>query len=317
MIDQGTKFYIGIDVSKDTLDVFISPISKHMQFKNDVKGIKQLTKKFDLFTPVTIVMEATGGYERPVAQALAKANFTVAVLNPRQIRDFAKALGKLAKTDKIDAHIIALFAEKMQPKANVVCNENQQNLADNNARRRQLIEMIGMEKNRLEKATDFQRKSIKRVLKILEKELISVDEAQKEAIKNDEQCAQKNELLQSIKGVGTIVAAGIISDLPELGRLTAKEIAALVGLAPYNRDSGTLRGKRAIWGGRSSVRCILYMATIVAMRHNYQIKAFYQRLCNAGKVKKVAITACMRKLLIIMNAMVKNNKTWRMATVDY
>lgn len=310
MIDQDKKYYIGIDVSKAILDVFISPIDKYMQFNNDASGIKKLIKKFNLFPSASIVMEATGGYEKPVAQALKMANFTVAVVNPRQIRDFAKALGKLAKTDRIDSQTIAVFAEKIQPRANVVCDQNQQNLADNNARRRQLVDMIVMEKNRLDKASSIQIKSIKRVLQTLEKELESVNEAQKIAIKNDAQYAQKNNLLVSIKGVGSVVAAGIISDLPELGSVSSKEIAALAGLAPYNCDSGTMRGRRSIWGGRASVRCTLFMATLVAIRHNTKIKTFYERLCSAGKLKKVAIIACMRKLLVIMNAMIKNNQPW-------
>lgn len=317
MIVQDKKCYIGIDVSKAILDVFVLPLSKHFQFKNDLKGIQKLAGKFlKLFPKAIIVMEATGGYEKPLAQSLTKSEFPVSVVNPRQIRDFARALGKLAKTDNIDAHVIAIFAEKMQPKANVVCDKNQQILSENNARRRQLVDMITMEKNRLDKASNSQEKSIKRVLKTLEKELEVVNKSQELAIQKDPRYAQKNKLLQSIKGIGPVVAAGIISDLPELGCVTAKEIAALAGVAPYNRDSGNLRGKRAIWGGRASVRCILYMATLVATRYNAQIKAFYQRLCNAGKLKKVAIIACMRKLLIIMNAMIKNNQTWRLATVN-
>lgn len=314
MTIQDEKCYIGIDVSKAILDVYILPCKKYMQFKNDAKGIQKLREKLKSFSQASIVMEATGGYEKPVAQSLQKAGFNVAVVNPRHIRDFAKALGKLAKTDRIDAEVIALFAEKMQPPTNVMYNENQQNLAELNARRRQIIEMITMEKNRLDKASNELKKSIQRIIKALEKELQAINEALEKSIQNDADYAQKNTLLKSIKGVGSVVAVGIIAELPELGNVTAKQISALAGLAPYNRDSGTMRGKRTIWGGRVSVRTTLYMATLVAMKHNPQIKSFYERLCNAGKLKKVAITACMHKLLVIMNAMIKHGESWRMAT---
>ena len=314
MTIQDGKCYIGIDVSKAILDVYILPFKKYMQFKNDIKGIQKLTEKLKSFPQASIVMEATGGYEKPIAQSLQKAGLSVSVVNPRPIRDFAKALGKLAKTDRIDAEVIALFAEKMQPKANVTYNENQQKLTELNARRRQIIEMITMEKNRLDKASNELKKSIQRIIKALEKELQAINEALEKSIQNDADYAQKNALLKSIKGVGSVVAAGIIADLPELGNVGPKQISALAGLAPYNRDSGTLRGKRTIWGGRASVRTTLYMATLVATRHNPQIKSFYERLCNAGKQKKVAITACMHKLLIVMNAMIKHNESWRTAT---
>jgi transposase len=282
-----------------------------MQIENNVTGIRKLIKKIKSFSHALTVMESTGGYEKPVAQALAKENIAVAVINPRQIRDFAKALGKLAKTDRIDAEVIALFSEKIQPKPNEVCNENQQKLATYNARRRQLIDMITMEKNHLDKASKEIRKSIQKIIKSLKKELKKIDASLEKTIQGDSEYARRDRLLQTIKGVGTVVAAGIIADLPELGDLNAKEISALAGLVPHNRDSGTQRGKRVIWGGRSSVRRTLYMATIVAMQHNKKIKAFYERLCIAGKQKKVAITACMHKLLIIMNAMVKSNQPWR------
>lgn len=311
---QDGKCYIGIDVSKAILDVYFLPSKKHMQFKNDAKGIQKLNEKLKSFLQASIVMEATGGYEKPVAQSLQRAGLKVAVVNPRPIRDFAKALGKLAKTDRIDAEVIALFAEKIQPQANVTCDESQQKLAALNARRRQLIEMIRMEKNRIDKASNELKKSIQRIIKVLEKELQAINEALEKSIQDNADYSQKNKLLKSIKGVGAIVSAGIIADLPELGSVSAKQISALAGLAPYNRDSGTLRGKRTIWGGRASVRTTLFMATLVAIRHNLQIKRFYERLCRAGKQKKVAITACMHKLLIIMNAMIKHNESWQIAT---
>jgi transposase len=316
MTIQDGKCYIGIDVSKAVLDVHVLPYSKHMEFKNNPKGIQKLIEKLRSFPNPFVVMEATGGYERPVSQAIKKAEFIISVVNPRQVRDFAKALGKLAKTDRIDAHIIALYAEKIQPRANVSCDENQQKLAEMSTRRRQLIDMITSEKNRLDKSSKDLKKSINRVLKVLKKELQDISAALQEAIQTDPQHAKNYELLQTIKGVGAIVAARLISGLPELGSVSAKEVSALAGLAPYNRDSGTLRGKRTIWGGRAPVRCALYMATLVAMRHNAQIKCFYERLCNAGKKKKVAMVACMHKLLIIMNAMIKNNQPWRLEMVS-
>jgi transposase len=310
MTVQNQKCYIGIDVSKKTLDVFISSSKEFIQFENNTVGIKKLFKKSSSFPDALVLMESTGGYEKPAAQALAKENIPVAVINPRQVRDFAKALGKLAKTDRIDAEVIALFAEKMHPEANVICDENQQKLADCNARRSQLIDMITMEKNRLDKASKEMKKSILHIIKLLQTELKKMNDILEEAIQSDSEYTRRDELLQTIKGVGSVVAAGLIADLPELGCLSAKQITALAGLAPLNRDSGTLRGKRTIWGGRASVRRTLYMAALVAMRHNTKIKAFYDRLCAAGKQKKVAIVACMHKMLIIMNAMVKSNQPW-------
>ena len=313
MTDQDKKYYVGIDVSKTILDVFILPCNKHMQFKNNSKDIQKLIEKLKSFFQVSIVMEATGGYEKLVAQSLKNSEYGVSVVNPRRIRDFAKALGKLAKTDKIDCQTIALFAEKMQPNKNVVCDIIQDNLAENNTRRRQLIDMITMEKNRLDKAGHELKKSIKRVLKTLENELHTINEIQEKLIQNDTQSAKRSQLLQSIKGVGNIVASDIISDLPELGSISSKKITALAGLAPYYRDSGTIKGRHP--SGEEELLYAVHsiMATLVAIRHNSQIKSFYERLCNAGKIKKVAIVACMRKLLIIMNAMIKNHQPWRPA----
>jgi len=311
MVIKSEKIYVGIDVSKPILDVYVLPCNKYMQFTNDARGIKKLISKMASFSPAIIQMEATGGYEKAVAQSLSDNGFAIAVTNPRQIRDFAKALGKLAKTDQIDAETIAMFAEKMQPKETILCNANQQKMADLNARRRQLIEMITMEKNRLDKTSKELKPSIQRIIKILEKELEAINKALQELIVNDVEYSRKNTLLQSIKGVGPAVAASMIADLPELGQAPSKQISALAGLAPYNRDSGAMRGKRTIWGGRASIRCSLFMATLTAIRYNAQIKCFYERLCCAGKKKKVAIVACMHKLLIIMNAMVRHNEEWR------
>jgi transposase len=311
MVIESEKIYIGIDVSKAILDIYILPCKKHMQFKNDTKDIKKLALKMKSFAPTLILMEATGGYEKLVSQSLSAEGHCVSVANPRQIRDFAKALGKLAKTDRIDSETIALFAEKIQPKANVSCNHSQQQLAERNARRQQLIEMITMEKNRLDKASKDMETSIRHIIKALEKELVTINESLETLIQQDEEYSRKSTLLKSIKGVGAVVATTILADLPELGQADRRQITALAGLAPYNRDSGTLRGKRTTWGGRASVRCALFMATLTAIRYNAQIRLFYQRLCAAGKQKKVALVACMHKLLIIMNAMIRYNEPWR------
>jgi len=307
---QEEKIHIGIDVSKATLDIFILPNKKHMQFSNDAEGIQKLLTKMKLFANSLIVMESTGGYEAPVSRELSKANLNVCVINPRQIRDFAKALGRLAKTDKVDAEVIALFSSKMEPPPNIFYNEKQQTMVANNTRRRQLIDMIIAEKNRLDKASPEQAESIERILEALEKELTHIETLQKQILSQDETLKEKKELLTSIKGIGQITATALLCELPELGTLTPKQIASLAGLAPFNRDSGTLKGKRTIWGGRASVRIALYMPTIVAIKYNPQIRAFYQRLCLAGKAKMTALIACMRKLLIIMNALIRKEECW-------
>ncbi|MBA2652913.1 MAG: IS110 family transposase [Tatlockia sp.] len=304
------KIYIGVDVSKAMLDIFVLPTRKYMQFKNNEAGIQKLVKKVALFSNALVVMESTGGYEQPLAYALSETKANVCVMNPRQIRDFAKALGKLAKTDKIDAEMIALFASKIEPQPQIMLNKDQKQLTNNNARRQQLIDMITMEKNRLDKASPELRESIQRILDVLQNELERIDSVQESLIEDNPDYSHKKKILSSIKGIGAITATSILSVFPELGQLQSKQIAALAGLAPFNRDSGTLKGKRTIWGGRASVRKALYMPVLVAVRHNLTIRAFYQRLCNAGKPKMTAIIACMRKLLIIMNTMIKKNQFW-------
>jgi transposase len=308
MTVQTQKFYIGIDVSKDQLDIFVLPTKEYLHFENTASGIKQLLKFVQQFPDVLVAMESTGGYEKSAALSLAKAGQAVAVVNPKRVRDLAKSKGKLAKTDRIDAEMIALFAADNQLAPNVLYDENQQKLEEFSARRRQLVGMITMEKNRLDKVSAEIKKSIKKVIKLLEKELADINAILEKSIQSKAEYARKNELLQSVKGIGTVVATVLIAELPELGQLKAKQISALVGLAPFNHDSGRLRGKRAIRGGRASVRQALYMAALVATRHNPVIKAFYQRLCIAGKKKKLALTACMHKLVIIINAILKSNQ---------
>jgi len=313
MTTQERKIYIGIDVSKASLDIYNTDNVSYYQVDNSVSGIKKLMSTFKKNSndQILITLEATGGYEKLTAKTLVEHGFSVAVINPRIIRDFAKASGKLAKTDKIDAKIIAAYAEIMKPESRFVFNENHEKITELSTRRTQLVAMIVAEKNRLDKVNGEIKKSILRIIKMLEKELAEIDSKLNASIMADETFAQKHALLKSVKGIGKKTAAALIAYLPELGTLEERQIAALAGLAPFNCDSGKMRGRRMIWGGRSSVRTSLYMATIAATRFNKAIKTFYQRLVNAGKPKMVALTACMRKLIIIINAMVKSNQPWQ------
>lgn len=313
-MNKEEKIYIGVDVSKSVLDITVLPNNKYMQFKNDLSGINQLINKVNKYPNSLVVMESTGGYEKLSAINLHQANHQVCIMNPRRIRDFAKSMGILAKTDKIDSDVIALFASKIDPEPNFEYDEEVNRLADNNTRRRQLINIITMEKNRLDKASPTHVKGINRVIKFLTKELHKIDIEQQKLLESNTEFAEKAELLTSVKGIGEVTARALLAELPELGGLGSKQIAALAGLAPYNRDSGKFKGLRTIWGGRATVRCALYMATLVATRHNVVIQTFYQRLLAAGKKKKVAITACMHKLLIIINAMIKNKTMWKETT---
>lgn len=307
---NNSKVYVGIDVSKKQLDIFIHPNNKYLNFKNDSVDIRKVVKKLALFPDALIVMESTGGYEKKLAIACAKEELSVAVVNPRQVRDFAKAMGKLAKTDKIDAQVIALFAAKIEPKPNVSFDENLLLLNEHAARRRQILGMIVMEKNRIDKASKQQKKSIQRIIKALEKELETIDKENQKLIDKTPELAKKKEILMSAKGIAEITATALLANLPEIGSLNRKQIAALAGLAPFNRDSGTLKGKRTIWGGRTNVRKALYMPTLGAIKFNPKIRAFYLALCQSGKTKMTALIACMRKLLTILNAMVKNSQPW-------
>lgn len=311
MTKNDEKSYIGLDISKNFIDVYILPSNKYMQFNNNDKNIKKLVKKIKMLPKQLVVMEATGGYEKAVAESIAKEELAVCVVNPRQIRNFAKAMGKLAKTDKVDAMIIATYAQKISPKPNVSCDKEQQKLQEVSRRRQQLVDLITMESNRLEKADKIMQTSIKRTIKFLEKELAAINKMQSDIIKNNQKYNKKSKLLQSIKGVGEQVSTVLIANLPELGQLSHREISALVGVAPLNCDSGQYKGKRATWGGRSYIRSKLYMAALVAVRFNQRLKHFYQSLCERGKSKKLALVAVMRKLLITMNAMMRNNEEWR------
>jgi len=302
--------FIGIDVSKKQLDVAVLPDAKHKVYPNNEQGIGQLASFLKSLSPSLIVLEATGGIEVPCVGILAAEGLPVVVVNPRQIRDFAKATGRLAKTDAIDAQTIARFGETVRPEIRDLKSPEMQELAALNTRRCQIIQMITAEKNRLATATKWTREDIKRHIAWLKERLNGVNDEIDKSIRNSPVWREKDDLLQSVPGIGPVASATLLSQLPELGMLNRKQIAALVGVAPLNRDSGMMRGKRSVWGGRSSIRCALYMATLVATRFNPIISAFYHRLCDAGKAHKVALTACMRKLLTILNAMVKNRTHW-------
>ena len=302
--------FVGIDVSKDHLDVAVRPAGEAWQVSHDPQGINSLTERLRELAPRLVVVEATGGMEMALTGELAAAGLPVAVVNPRHVRDFARAAGQLAKTDSLDAHVLAHFAEAMQPKPRDLPDASAQELRALVARRRQLVEMTTAEKNRMRTATPRVRTKVQEHVRWLEDSLKELDKDLADSIRSSPMWRTKEKLLRSTPGVGPILSMTLLSDLPELGVLNRGEIAALVGVAPFNRDSGTLRGKRKVWGGRSQVRAVLYMATLVATRFNPVLRDFYQRLCAAGKPKKVAITACMRKLLTILNVMVKHNRHW-------
>ncbi|MDA1316256.1 MAG: IS110 family transposase [Acidobacteria bacterium] len=302
--------FVGIDVSKDYLDVALRPKGDLSRFDNNKAGIAKMTTDLSKLDPTLIVMEATGSMEMPAAAALQLAKLPVAVVNPRQARDFAKSTGKLAKTDAIDAHALAHFAEAVRPEVRLLPDEQAQELDAIVTRRLQVLDMIVAEKNRLRTSTRAVGKRIKAHISFLEKELDGIDKELSEAIKDSPAWKAKDEILRSVTGVGRVVSFTLVSQLPELGKLNRQQIAALVGLAPLNRDSGKRKGKRGIWGGRASVRSALYMGCLSAIKHNKVIKAFYERLIAKGKPFKVAMVACMHKLLIILNSMVKSGSKW-------
>jgi len=301
--------FVGIDVSKAQLDIALRPDGQFV-VPNDETGIAHVIERLRVLPVALIVLEATGGLELPLIGALVAAKLPVVVVNPRQVRDFAKATGKLAKTDPLDAQILAHFADVIRPAPRPLPDEQTHVLAALLARRRQLIEMLTAEKNRLSSARHAVRKSVTAHIRWLEQQVAQIDRDLAHTIRESPVWREKDDLLRTVPGVGPGLARTLIVDLPELGTLGRKQIAALVGVAPLNRDSGTLRGKRTVWGGRAHVRAALYMAALVASRCNPVIRAFYQRLCAAGKAKKVALTACMRKLLTILNAMVKHRTPW-------
>lgn len=306
--------FVGIDVSKDRLDVHILPAGRTFTTRRDGNGVEQLVGELRQLAPVLIVLEATGGFEATVAAALAGARLRIAVVNPRQIRDFARATGRLAKTDALDAQVIALFAERIRPDARPLADADSQALAELVARRRQVVEMIGMESNRLHQARNPRVQSMLRAtLKTLKDQLAELDRDIDGTVRRSPIWRAADGLLTSVPGVGDVTAHTLIADLPELGQLDRRRIAALVGVAPINRDSGQMRGKRTISGGRSDVRSALYMATLSAIRWNPVISKHYQSLVERGRPKKVALIACMRRLLSILNAIVRTKTPWQCA----
>jgi transposase len=298
--------FVGIDVSKDALDLHALPHGAQARFPNDQSGIRNLVAWVKSHHASLVVLEATGGFEMPVTAELAAEGIPVSVINPRQVRDFARALGILAKTDRIDAAVLARFAQDVRPMPRPLPNPMEQLFSALVARRRQLIDMRTSEQNRLTSITPQRvQKSIEKTVAFLQRQIDQIDAEIDDTIKRSPLWREKDNLLQSVPGIGPQTSRTLLAELPELGRLNRQQIAALVGVAPLNRDSGLLRGKRTIWGGRHSVRNALYMAALSASRHNPTIRTFYQRLRHAGKPPKVALIACTRKLLILLNTMTR------------
>jgi transposase len=310
-MDGTNQVSIGIDVAKATLDIHVLPSGQTQTLPNTKTGFEQLQQA--LPDPVTclIVLEATGGFEREVVADLTDAGYRVAVINPKRARDFAKALGLLAKTDRIDAHVLARYAEKVQPAPVEKTPEKQGEIQQLVARRRQLIDLRTQESNRWGTTqAKAARKSIQAVINTLEAEIRGIEKVIEALLESDDDWQNKMQLIQSVPGLGDVTATTLIADVPEIGKLNRQQISALIGLAPFNRDSGASKGKRCISGGRKSVRCVLYMAAMAARRCNPVIRAFADRLAQHGKPFKVIITACMRKLLVILNSIVKSGRPW-------
>ena len=308
-MDQEHPF-VGIDVSKDHLDVAVGTEGQGWQVSQTDEGMDELVERLKAISPRLVVLEATGGLEMACAAAMATGGIPAVVVNPRQVRDFARATGKLAKTDRLDARVLARFAQAVRPEIRPLPDAETRMLSDIVARRRQVVGMVTAEKNRLHTAHPPVRDDVLQHIAWLEDNLSKLDKTLDESVRKSPLWREKNDLLRSVPGVGPVLSMSILSDLPELGQLDRRQIAALVGVAPINRDSGAFRGKRAVWGGRARLRAALYMGTLVATRYNPIIRVFYERLCAAGKTKKVALTACMRKLLVLLNAMVKHSTLW-------
>jgi transposase len=306
--------FVGIDVSKDHLDVHVRPTGDSFRVRYDDAGLVTLVEHLRPVAPAVLVLEATGGYEVTVVATLARAALPVAVVNPRQIRAFARATGQLAKTDTLDARILALFAEAVRPAARPVPNEQADALGELIARRRQLVDMLGAEHNRRRLLRDRRlQRHLDAHIAWLEEALRRLDQDLTTLIRSTPVWRETDDLLRSVPGIGPVTAGTLIADLPELGRLDRRRIAALAGLAPIARDSGAFRGRRMIMGGRPHIRRVLYMATLTAIKHNPAIRAFHRRLVTAGRPGKVALTAAMRKLLTILNAMLRDRRPWHSA----
>jgi transposase len=312
---MAAEVFVGIDVARASLDIATRPTGDRWQVGNDPTGIGALVARLQAVQPVLIVMEATGGLETAVVAALGSVGLPVVAVNPRQVRDFAKAVGQLAKTDALDAQVLAHFAEAVRPAVRPLPDAATRELSALVTRRRQLVEMLTAEENRRKTASTAIRADIGEHIAWLRKRLQGVDRELSQAIRGSALWREQEDLLRSVPCIGPALSAILLADLPELGTLGCKQLAALVGLAPLNRDSGTLRGKRTIWGGRASVRAALYMGALVGSRCNPVLRAMYTRLVAAGKTTKRALTACMHKLLPILNAMLKHRTTWAPPTL--
>jgi transposase len=313
-MDEMRRF-VGIDVAKAALDVFIGSAGTAFTVANDEVGIRDLVRQ--LVPADFVILEATGGLETPVASALAAAGIAVALVNPRQVRDFARATGRLAKTDRLDAEVLARFGEAVRPAARPLADEHAQALEALVTRRRQLVEMLTAEKNRRARAPKVLHRNIDEHIRWLEKRLSVFDDELGELIRSTPLWRERDELLRSVPGVGKVLSSTLLAQLPELGMLNRKQIAALAGLAPFNRDSGSMRGSRCIWGGRAQVRRVLYMATVAGVRSNPTIRTFYLRLRTNGKHAKPALIACMRKFLVILNAMLHDKTHWQTPALTF
>jgi transposase len=303
--------FVGIDVAKAHLDVAVHAPASHWQVANSEPGIAELVQRLQALRPTRIVLEATGGFELPLVAGLMQARLPVFVLNPRRVRDFARAIGQLAKSDKLDAKVLAHFAAVVHMEPRPIPTDAEEQLTALLTRRRQIVEMLAVEKNRLQTVRAALRADIAEHIAWLEQKLESLNTQVNQFVQSSELWKAKDLLLRSVPGVGPVTASTLLGMLPELGTLNRQQIAALVGLAPLNKDSGNRHGKRRVYGGRAAVRSVLYMAALAATRFNPRIQAFYQHLLAQGKEKKVALTACMRKLLVILNTMVRTNQSWR------
>lgn len=306
------QVFVGIDISKDTLDIHVLPSKEKWTCHNNAKDIVQLVKSLGTRKPNAIILEATGGIETTLAALLVDAGLPVSIVNPRQVRDFAKAMGKLAKTDSIDAHVLARYGQAIKPRLTPMPTEAERFIKELVRRRQQLLELRSTEKNRLKQArTNRIRQSVQAVIDALDREIKEIEDDLNTTIKGSPVWQEKVDLLETIPGVGPVTAATVVALVPELGNVSRGEVASLVGVAPLNHDSGKFRGKRRCCGGREPVRSPLYMAALTATKHNRTIREFYHRLKQAGKSFKVAIVACMRKLLVIANAILKTKQPYR------
>ena len=303
--------YAGIDVAKAKVDVAVRPTGQKWSIVYDKRGVRELISQMKEMSPALVVLEASGGLELPLVAALAAAELPVVVVNPRQVRDFARATGTLAKTDALDAAVLAHFADAVRPSVRPLRDAETQALNSLTARRHQVMTMLVSEKNRLGTAISAVRPRIEAHVTWLEQELDDLDHGLRETLRQSPVWREKDDLLRTVPGVGEQLSHTLLAHLPELGTLNRRQVAALVGVAPFNRDSGTMRGKRTVWGGRARVRAALYMGALVASRHNPVIRDFYQRLVASGKPKKMALVACMRKLLVILNSILRHGSPWR------